>query len=316
MIIELKQHFRILICVLLFLNISRTECWSAQTEMTVRTQRNTMVLMKTRSGISSIHSSDGVISTLKCKSILLAKTNEDIDDCNKDLKNPHKEESTSTDQTRIYFDISIEDEKIGRLIFNLGKEEKFCLPKHSENIIKLCKEDLKAIDPRCSYVKCCFKFSPQFVETMPQYRWAHVLDGRGRNAIGKPTERISDPDSLKSCTHNIYGGVYYGLEYDDKFIMGDYDKDDNGDNRSNIACDVTTIYNCQAGVVLTVPLVGAYRGSTSFSIVRVGESPQEWRENLLLNSAVIGWLESGIEVLHAMARQTRAPPMIVASGRI
>lgn len=195
---------------------------------------------------------------------------------------------------RIYFDISINNEEIGRLIFNLGSKQNYLLPQYCENIVKLCTEDLKPIDPKCSYIKCVFKHSPQFVETMPQYRWAHVLDGRGRNAIGRATDRIIfDTGKMKSCTHYCYGGVYYGLKYDDDMKMLG-----------------------EAGVVLTVPLVGAYRGSTSFSIVRVGESPQEWREKLLLNSAVIGWLESGIDVLRVMARQTSGPPMIYASGKL
>ena len=199
--------------------------------------------------------------------------------------------SESKQPTRIYFDISLDDETIGRLIFNLGYESEYVLPKHSHNIVKLSTEDLKGIDPKCSYVKCYFKHSPQFVETMPQYRWAHVLDGRGRNAIGRVNEKISDSNGMRSCSHNLYGGVYYGLKYDPS-KMG------------------------EGGVVLTVPLVGAYRGSTSFSIVRVGESPQEWGEKLLLNSAVLGWLESGLDVLHIMARQTRAPPRVIASGRL
>ena len=193
-------------------------------------------------------------------------------------------------ESKIYFDISIDGEEIGRMVFNIASVQENILPLHTENLIKLCGEDLKSIDPKCSYLKCAFKHSPQFVETMPQYRWAHVLDGRGRNAVGRAVDRISDPDGIRSCTHSCYGGVYHGLNYDE--TMG------------------------QGGVVISVPLVGAYRGSTSFSIVRVGESPQEWREKLLLNSAVLGWLESGIEVLHTMARQTRAPPIVSGSGRL
>lgn len=110
---------------------------------------------------------------------------------------------------------------------------------------------------------------------------------------------------MRSCTHKIYGGVYYGLKYNDLL-----------ENRTN-------------GVVLTIPMVGRDRGTASFSIVRVGESPQEWRERLLLNSAVLGYLEdntddenlnkemlSGIDVLHIMARQNRAPPLIIGCGTI
>lgn len=194
--------------------------------------------------------------------------------------------------TKVYFDIAIgdDDENIGQLLFNLKESERL-LPLHTENFIKLCTGSVRSVDPRCSYVNCSFKHSPQFVETFPQYRWAHQLDGRGKNAVR--ADRISDPDSLQKCTHSMYGGVYYGLEY-----SGSEEMEYGG------------------GVVLTLPLVGAYRGSTSFSIVRVGESPPEWRERLLLNSAVIGYLESGLDVLQKMARQTNGAPTVVASGKI
>ena len=111
-------------------------------------------------------------------------------------------------------------------------------------------------------------------------------------------ECLLDPQNLKNCQHSIYGGVYYGLEYGVGVGAGVGAED---------------VEN-EEGVVLTVPLVGAYRGSTSFSIVRVGESPQEWRERLLLQSAVLGVLESGIDVLREMARQTSGPPTVVVSG--
>jgi len=208
-----------------------------------------------------------------------------------------EDDSSSTEPTRIYFDIAIggnsnDTETIGRLVFNLIYSERM-LPLHAENLIKLATGELRSLDPRCSYLKCQFKHAPQFVETFPQYRWAHVLDGRGRNAVGRPTERIQDIDSMKACAHSVYGGVYYGLDYNEDLV-----------NAS------------EEGVVLTVPLVGAYRGSTSFSVVRVGESPREWRERLLLSSAVLGFLESGIQVLRELARQTSGPPIIVASGKL
>mmetsp|Transcript_13024 Transcript_13024/g.21374 ORF Transcript_13024/g.21374 Transcript_13024/m.21374 type:complete len:265 (+) Transcript_13024:62-856(+) len=203
---------------------------------------------------------------------------------------PSQETLLQPEPSRIYFDIGLGDEDVGRLVFNLKGSEQL-LPLHVENLTKLCTGALQSIDPKICYNKCAFKFSPQFIEGFPQYKWAHVLDGRGRNAVGRPTERISDPANLRACTHSMYGGVYYGLEYSDE-MAGDY------------------------GVLLTVPLAGPKRGSTGFSIVRVRESPQEWRERLLLNSAVLGYLESGIDVLHRMARQTEAPPTITASGRL
>ena len=206
-------------------------------------------------------------------------------------------ESTATNEsTHIYFDIGLDTKEemksIGRLVFNLYNAEEI-LPLHTRNLVKLCTGEMRAIDQRCSYLKCQFKFSPQFVETFPQYRWGHIVDGKGRNAEGRPNERIQDPENLNKCKHEIYGGTYYGLKYDEELLQ-----------------------STENGVILTVPLVGAYRGSTSFSIVRVGESPMEWKERLLLNSAVIGGLESGIEVLHEMARQTNGPPTILSSGKL
>lgn len=177
-------------------------------------------------------------------------------------------ESTATNEsTNIYFDIGLDTKEemksIGRLVFNLYNAEEI-LPLHTRNLVKLCTGEMRAIDPRCSYLKCQFKFSPQFVETFPQYRWGHIVDGKGRNAEGRPNERIQDPENLNKCKHEIYGGTYYGLKYDEELLQ-----------------------STENGVILTVPLVGAYRGSTSFSIVRVGESPMEWKERLLLNSAVL-----------------------------
>jgi len=201
----------------------------------------------------------------------------------------HNGEIKST--TRIFFDISVEEESLGRIVFTIPDPD--ILPLHTENLIKLCSQERRSIDPRCCYVKCNFSFSPQFIEGFPQYRWAHFLGGRGRNAVGRPEEKISDPGSLRKCTHSIYGGAYYGLSYDE--IPG----------------------NEESAVVLTVPLAGPARGSTGLSIVRVGASPQEWRERLLLNSAVLGWMEPESNgVLLAMARQKIGPPTVSDSGII
>jgi hypothetical protein len=143
-------------------------------------------------------------------------------------------------------------------------------------------------------VGCEFQHSPQFVEGFAQYRWGHLLKGRGRNAVGRAEERISDPENMRKCMHSVYGGQYYGLNYDR---------------------DVPTVGDRDERVVLTVPLVGPGRGSTDLSIVRVGESPPEWKERLLLNSAVLGWLDpSSLETLRGMARQTQGAPKVVESG--
>jgi len=113
-----------------------------------------------------------------------------------------KEEENES-PTRLFFDIAVVDEAIGRLIFNLGPASKFNLPKLTENLIKLTTQELRSIDPRCSYIKCAFKHSPRFVEGLPQYRWAHVLEGPGRNAVGRMTERITEPERF-AIVHSQY----------------------------------------------------------------------------------------------------------------
>lgn len=186
-----------------------------------------------------------------------------------------------------------------RLIFHIPKSPAL-LPLHTENIIRLFAQSQRSIDSRCSYVNCAFRHSPQFVEGFPQYRWAHVLDGRGINAVGRGTDRIEEKDAMSTCRVDVVGsGSYYGIRYEDIPTAVDDEYDGSGGK----------------GVALTVPLSGPGRGSTSLSIVRVGDSPQEWGERLLINSAVIGWMDpSSGKALRAMATQTDGPPTVVASG--
>eukprot|EP00536_Pseudo-nitzschia_multiseries_P012798 jgi/Psemu1/209686/e_gw1.508.25.1 len=190
----------------------------------------------------------------------------------------------------IYFDIEVANEPIGRLIFHLTNPSP--LPKHAENIIQLVKGSRRGIDPKAHYVGCEFDYSPVSVEDgMGRYRWSHQLKGRGRNGIGRADELITDPKSQAECCHSTFGGQYYG--------------------------DLYAIIENDPGVLLTVPVVGPGYGSSKFSIVRVGESPKEWKETLLLNSGVIGRLDgSCLEVLHALARQRRGPPTVVAAGAL
>ena len=203
--------------------------------------------------------------------------------------------ATTSKTGRIFFDIEVNKEEIGQLIFRIDTSEELPTYIYASNVMKLCTGARTSIDPKCKYVGCQFQHSPQSVETFPQYRWTHVLSGNARNAVGVPTERISIDPKMALCAHSLYGGQYYGRQY--------IPVDENNDDSDN-----------PYGVYLTVPLVGPQRGSSSFSIVRVDESPQEWRERLLLNSAVLGILESGIETLWAMARQTVGPPTIIRSG--
>jgi hypothetical protein len=190
---------------------------------------------------------------------------------------------------RIYFDIKVANEPIGRLVFELTSPSP--LPLFTENLVELCKGSRRGIDPLAHYVGCEFDFSPLVVQDgSGRYRWAHTCKGRGRNAVGRPDEAIIDPQNLLQCTHSCFGGQYYGDQYNAGY--SDF------------------------GVVLTVPVAGPGRGTSRFSIVRVGESPPEWQERLLLNSGVVGKLvdPESMETLYRMARQRSGPPTIAESG--
>jgi hypothetical protein len=188
----------------------------------------------------------------------------------------------------IYFDIEIQETSIGRLIFHLTNPSS--LPLHAENVIQLAKGSRRGIDPRAHYVGCEFDYSPAAIEDgMGRYRWGHSLKGRGRNAIGRADQTIVDQANQLKNTRSCFGGQYYGDEY----IPSQDDP----------------------GVLLTVPILGPGYGSSKFTIVRVGESPKEWQERLLINSGVIGRLDpSCLEVLHTMARQRVGPPKVVNAG--
>jgi len=189
---------------------------------------------------------------------------------------------------KIYFDIEITEIPIGRLVFNLSDPSP--LPLHTENLVRLCEGDRKSIDPLAHYVGCTFEYNANYIEDgSGRYKWAHILKGRGRNAIGRPEEPIDDKKNQRLCFNSCYGGQYYGDRYEE--IEND------------------------PGVLLTVQVTGLGRGSSRLSIVRVGESPLEWRERLLLSTGVVGRLEtSSFETLHVMARQKYGPPTVVASG--
>ena len=184
------------------------------------------------------------------------------------------------------------------------------LPVHTENFIQLIKGSYRGLDPRCHYVGCTFDFNPNTVEMLDQnylngrYKWTHSCVGRRRNVVttryksGEQQQRdqpIKDPISTRQCTHSCFGGQYYGWKYDnnDEEEQEDYDPN----------------------VMLCVSVAGPNYGSTKFAIVRVGESPPEWKERLLLNTGVIGKMDpSCYDVLLKLARQTKGPPKIVASG--
>ena len=173
---------------------------------------------------------------------------------------------------------NVETDAVGRLVFELAPPD--LLPTACRGIAALSAGEQTAVDARMSYVDCAFEWgSAQHVESA-QYRWAHSLKGRGGP---NPAGRIPAAE-LAGCKRSSFGGEYYGLEVDD-------------------------------GTCLTVPVQGPGSGSSKFSIVRVGESPREWRERLLVNSAVIGILTDGADALSSIAT-ARAPPIVTACGVI
>lgn len=214
---------------------------------------------------------------------------------------PDTPSKTLLTASTVYLDVAVQNEPVGRLVFHLPNNPP-PLPLHAENFIQLCKGSRRGIDPKAHYVGCEFDFSPTTIEEPlkgngGRYRWAHSCKGRGRNAVGRTDQPLSDPASQLQSTHSCFGGQYYGIQYTE----GDDDVDDDNDE--------------DPGVMLTVPVVGPGYGSSKFSIVRVGESPPEWRERLLLNAGVIGRMDpTSLEVLHTMARQTSGPPTIVGAG--
>eukprot|EP00967_Tisochrysis_lutea_P102737 scaffold154784_cov32-Tisochrysis_lutea.AAC.2 len=194
----------------------------------------------------------------------------------------------------VFLDIGLGGTPLGRLSFALAPPS--LLPHTRENLRQLFTSERTALDSRLSYKGCSFAWSPSYVEG-PQYKFAHVCDGRGLRAHPK----TDDGAVLAACAVKVFGGTtYYGLELDlkDGAAEGTIDG-----RRTN------------AGTVLTVPVVGPGRGKTRFSIVRVEASPPAWRERLLINSAVMGVLVSGAEVVQMMARAS-SPPVILATGEL
>ena len=213
----------------------------------------------------------------------------------------YPDENDRVSASVVYFDIQVAQQDLGRLVFELANPSP--LPLHTENIIQLAKGSRRGVDPLAHYVGCEFDYSPLTVEDglVGRYRWSHQLRGRGRNGIGRADQPIVEADNQRRNTHSCFGGQYYGVS-----TTTYTDKDDelrvDGEEADPL-------------VLLTVPILGPGQGMSKFSIVRVGESPKEWGDRLLLNSGVIGKLQpSSLPVLHAMARQRQGPPTVVGAG--
>lgn len=252
------------------------------------------------------------------------------------VQSSHTSEDSSSDKyDKIYFDIGVKTQpnnqhgskilNVGRLWFNLTPtNHPHHLPLHISNLCSLAASKRKAIDPKATYVGCAFQFSPTTIDDGSfRYRWGHSCDGYGRNGIqaslasGQITdwdEPFSDPERIKECAHDSFGGKYYGWRYDE--ISNLLSMEEGGGNDT-------------AAILLTVPIHGPGAGTSKFSIVRVSESPREWGERLLLNSAVVGFLDcpanggfgddtddgrNSLQVLRAMAQQKIGVPTIVGCG--
>lgn len=195
--------------------------------------------------------------------------------------------------TVIWMDVSIGGTPVGRLTFSLAPRE--MLPNTIDNFRSLVLSERRSIEPGLTYHGCAFAWSPSYVEG-PQYKFSHVCDGNGKRAV----RATDDGAVLSRCAVRVFGGTtYYGLRLCP-------------DGGAAGAADGTTT---SAGTVLTVPVAGPGRGKSRFAIVRVADSPPAWRERLLINTAVVGGLISGSEVVTAMATAS-APPVVLASGEL
>lgn len=195
----------------------------------------------------------------------------------------------------IWMDVGIGGTPVGRLAFSLAPRE--MLPNTIDNFRSLILSERRSIDAKLTYQGCAFTWSPSYLEG-PQYKFSHVCDGNGKRAV--PV--TDDGAALSSCAVRVFGGTtYYGLR-----LCPD------GDGGAAGATDGMTT---SAGTVLTVPVTGPGRGKSRFAIVRVADSPAAWQERLLINSAVVGGLISGSEVVAAMATAS-APPVVLASGEL
>ena len=212
------------------------------------------------------------------------------------------DECKSPNDTRIFFDISIADTDIGRLVFNLTPHtHPMNMPIHATNLVSLASSSRIGLDPKATYKGCEFQYSPSSIEDGSlRYRWGHVCDGP------KTQRKDIDPkdanQSLLRCKQSCFGGTYYGISYDE--VLRLIDNEQSSSSEESQAAE-------KEAVLLTVPT----QLGNKFSIVRVSESPREWGERLLLNSVVLGYLDNGsLETLRMMAKQRVGVPTIINCG--
>lgn len=188
---------------------------------------------------------------------------------------------------RLFFDVSAGDRTLGRIVVRLDEATAIALPRMSENVRQLAAAERAPVDARLTYRGCAFEYSPSYVEG-PQYKWAHVLKGNGLPALPPtPEERAA----LLACTRDCFGGSYYGMRVED----------DDGAGAS----------------VLAMPVSGPGAGKSRIAFVRVGASPREWRQRLLLNLAVLGAVDGSASeaTLRAIATAP-CPPVVEDCGEL
>ena len=206
---------------------------------------------------------------------------------------PHAKRSISSlhsvnnnESTQVYFDISISDTNIGRLIVHLPMSHIHHLPIHTSYFLSLVSSMRIGVDPKATFTGCQFQYSPSSIEDgSMRYRWGHICDGPALQIKSRDVDMEGMSESLIKSKHSCFGGTYYGISYADivELINEEFNEEVIG----------------REAVLLTVPTAL----SSKFSIVRVSESPKEWGERLLLNSAVIGYLDcESLDVLKVMAR--------------
>ena len=124
-----------------------------------------------------------------------------------------------------------------------------CLPRLSENLRLIASNERS---PRCTFDGARLAHSP----AGPNYKWAHSFEGSGNRPAIEAS--LLGADASSANRNDVVGGSYYGAP------LGDVD------------------------VVLTTPLAGPGAKKARFSFVRIGASPSEWKQRLLINSAVLG----------------------------
>jgi len=179
-------------------------------------------------------------------------------------------------------DIEVGGEAAGRLVFSLD-EGATLLPKTVESFRQQITGERTSVSPKLTYKGCQFEYNPTYVMTPGggAYKYSHICKGRGSNIYGSMpfVEKEAFSACRNTCPGN--GGNYYGVKVD--------------------------LETTDVSSVLAVPIMGPGYGNSRFYIVRVRASASSMKERLLSNTAVLGTLVSGEDVLDIMASGAGQP---------